>query len=117
METPRLRNSLNLYLGGYLTKVRPNTFEALRENILLDCIARNNLSNKLDRLHSRLLSLIPVNKDNKDLETAKEVSEQINAVAENNENKFIAYIDAHEKKLEQLVKTFEILEKSGILNK
>ena len=81
METPRLRNSLNLYLGGYLTKVRPNTFEALRENILLDCIARNNLSNKLDRLHSRLLSLIPVNKDNKELDEIKEWVNNHNGVA------------------------------------
>lgn len=116
METPRLRNVLNLYLGGYLKNLRPNTFEKLRENILLDSINRKQLADKLERSYNKILALVPVNRSNEELMTATDINNQIRALYENNIKKYLHLENARDNEIQKLIKTFEVLEKSGIFN-
>ena len=116
MVTPRLRNALRLYLRGYLTKIKPSTFDKLRENILLDSFDRDNAADKLNRYYNKLLALLPINRDNEDLEKSNDTSNQILALQENNIEKFKYFSNAYKTKLQKIIDTFKLIEESGILD-
>lgn len=116
MDTPRLRNILNLYLGGHLNTLKPNEFEKLRENILLDSLDTKFFKTQLQRTYDRYLTLIVTNRDNKLLENAKDLSMQITSLDKNNWERYFALNTYKEDEAQKLIKTFKALEKLGILN-
>ena len=117
METPRLRNVLNLYLGGHLNSLRPNEFEKLRENILLDSLDTKSFKEQLQRTYDRYLTLIVTNRDNKILENAKDLSMQITSLNKNDWRRYFALDTYKEDEAQKLIRTFKALEEIGIFDK
>ena len=116
METPRLRNVLNLYLGDKLTSLRPNTFEKLRENILLDSLDNKIISDKLRRNYDRILALIPINKCNEDLDDASILSNQIAELSKNNIKNYLQIGNLRDNNIKNLINIFKIFEQSGVFS-
>ena len=115
MDTPRLRNTLKLYLGGFDLDTHPSEFSYLKENILLDALDRQYLMRILEYHKDLYLMLATQNSGNKEVELTKDTIEQINALCSQNLKRFNALYNRRNGQVNNLIKTFELLETKGIL--
>ena len=82
----------------------------------MDSFDRDNAADKLNRYYNKLLALLPINRDNEDLEKSNDTSNQILALQENNIEKFKYFSNAYKTKLQKIIDTFKLIEESGILD-